>query len=1346
MNSTRTATTAHAGLVRWALRGSLGLLLLLALSACDTGVPLLTFTTTTGADSVDVVPGDGICADSEGECSLRAAVMETNVQPGLDRIVLAPDVVHELTIEGTGEDASLTGDLDVTDALEIGGNGTVDANGIDRVLDLRTNLGSELTPVELADLTIRGGISGDGAGVRSNENTALSMIGARVTDNTATTGAPVSAAALSASQTTVDDNLGVVAGAIDHTSSGELVIVNSTISGNTATGGAGGIRTVAADGQVLATTITDNSGTTAGGVQALAGLTTAEASIIADQAAGTDCAGAVASGGFDIESGTSCGFGTLTDHQNVAVLLKPLAENGGTHPTHLPSFGSPATDAWTAAECSLADDQRGVSRPQGANCDIGAVEAAPAELTGDDCGPPLYLAPGAQLQYCDMSNADMVGVDLTGADLTGANLSIANATLATFDGADLTDVQFTNTWLVGVDFRTSTITSGTSFVEALALGATFGGMDLSGVDFTNASLNAADLTETTLTGTTLTDATLKGALIAYADDLSGAIDLETTLPSSWRGTTFAASHLDVTGLELGAADFTNSNFFGATGFGSTDTSLVTWNNTICPDGSNSNGNGSTCVGHFDPPAPPVVELDAGTPDGNNGWYVTSPVPSSVTVTVASVFSPFISNPTCTDDGIPVVVTGSAPGPWSFDVEGDAIHDLECSVTDLADNTGTGTATVQIDTQGFDYTVTESPEPNENGWHASGPVTLAVALATPSVSGLDIDASDCTESIDGGPATSIPFSEFTIDTNAGTASIDIEGNGVHVVECDVVTNAGIHTIGGATVRIDDEVPTGTTEIIPPAPNANGWYNTEVTLRATLSTSNISGIDFDDSGCTRNGVPVPLTEYDFTPPGTLDIVVHDDGIFEYVCTVTTNAGVSDSSSATVQIDKVAIAADVTIPAADYVDPFPSHPGEWYLGPVVVSAELLGTNISGIDWASGATFCTDNGVDIPVSAFTQTGPTSVELSIEGNGTHEIICQVTTGAGLVSTDSATFQIDSDLALPHVFTVAGTGTSGYNGDGIDATTARIGSPEGVAVDSAGNTYIADTANHRIRMVDTNGTISTVAGTGTSGYNGDGIDATTAELSSPRGIALDSAGNLYIADSNNQRIRMVDTNGTISTVAGTGISGYNGDGIDADTARLANPRGVAVDAAGNLYIADWINQRVRMVDTSGTITTVAGTGTDGYNGDGVDATTAELSNPFGLAVDSAGNLYIADPGNHRVRMVDTGGTITTVAGTGSNGYNGDGIDATTAHLNNPNGVAVDAAGNLYIADRSNHRVRMVDTGGTITTVAGTGTSGYNGDQIVATTGRVSNPYAVAVDSTGALLVADTGNHRIRKIS
>jgi uncharacterized protein (TIGR03437 family) len=332
-------------------------------------------------------------------------------------------------------------------------------------------------------------------------------------------------------------------------------------------------------------------------------------------------------------------------------------------------------------------------------------------------------------------------------------------------------------------------------------------------------------------------------------------------------------------------------------------------------------------------------------------------------------------------------------------------------------------------------------------------------------------------------------------------------------------------------------------------------------------------------------------------------------------------------------------------------------------------------------------------------------------------------------------------VAGNNITTIAGNGGLSYSGDNGPATQAQLNSPWGVAADAAGNFYVADTYNHVVRKVAKNGIITPFAGTGKAGNGGDGGAATGAQLNLPQGLAVDAAGNVYIADSGNNKVRRVSTDGNIKTVAGSGTSGSGGDGGSATAAQLNGPLGVAVDAAGNLYIADFGSNKVRQVSSSGTITTLAGVGTQGYTGDGNAATSAQLNLPQGVAVDNSGSVYIADTGNSVVRKV-SGGVIKTVAGSGIPGHAGDLGPATSALLSNPTGVAVDAIGNIYIGDGGTN-VRKVFPSGTIVSIAGNATHGYSGDGGVATSAQMNNPSQVALDANGNLYVADTGNNAIR---
>ncbi len=337
--------------------------------------------------------------------------------------------------------------------------------------------------------------------------------------------------------------------------------------------------------------------------------------------------------------------------------------------------------------------------------------------------------------------------------------------------------------------------------------------------------------------------------------------------------------------------------------------------------------------------------------------------------------------------------------------------------------------------------------------------------------------------------------------------------------------------------------------------------------------------------------------------------------------------------------------------------------------------------------------------------------------------------------------------SYPNIFSFAGdgTGASGYVADGIIANSRRISGPAGLAKDKNGFIYYAEQNNNIIRKVNKrNGDLITVAGNRSAGYSGDGGAATAATINTPYGIAIDKSGNLYIADHGNARIRKVNTSGIISSVAGTGTIGYTADGGAAAAAAIAQPTGVAVDTAGNIYFAEQNNHRIRKISTTGVLSTVAGNGSASFSGDGGAATAAAISYPAGVWVDAAKNIYIADAGNNRIRKVNTSGVISTIAGNGTSGYSGDGGAATAAKIYNPYGVTTDSVGNVYIADRNNNVIRKVTTAGVITTIAGTGTAGYYGDHSPATGAHLYYPQAILCDSTN-LYIADFSNNDVRVI-
>jgi sugar lactone lactonase YvrE len=308
--------------------------------------------------------------------------------------------------------------------------------------------------------------------------------------------------------------------------------------------------------------------------------------------------------------------------------------------------------------------------------------------------------------------------------------------------------------------------------------------------------------------------------------------------------------------------------------------------------------------------------------------------------------------------------------------------------------------------------------------------------------------------------------------------------------------------------------------------------------------------------------------------------------------------------------------------------------------------------------------------------------------------------------------------------------------------------PSAIVFDATGNLYLADASGNVIREVDTLGHIVTIAGNGTQGFFGDNGPATAAGLDSPEGLALDTSGDLYIADTHNHRVRRLSlATGMITTVGGTGTAGYSGDGASATAAQLDQPTALALDAGNNLYFADTGNHRIRRVDaTTGIITTVAGNGIQGYSGDNGPAANAAIDSPTGVAV-AANSLYLADTHNQRIRRLDLmTGMITTIAGSGSLGCSGDTALANSAALALPHGLTVDPSGNIYIADAGNHRIRRIDAvTGVISTVAGNGTQTFSGDNGPAISASLDTPRAVTLSASNLVTLADTGNQRIRQL-
>jgi sugar lactone lactonase YvrE len=330
--------------------------------------------------------------------------------------------------------------------------------------------------------------------------------------------------------------------------------------------------------------------------------------------------------------------------------------------------------------------------------------------------------------------------------------------------------------------------------------------------------------------------------------------------------------------------------------------------------------------------------------------------------------------------------------------------------------------------------------------------------------------------------------------------------------------------------------------------------------------------------------------------------------------------------------------------------------------------------------------------------------------------------------------------------TIIGNGIAGYSGDGGQAINAELNTPNEIVADNEGNIFVSDRSNNRIRKINTLGTISTFAGNGSAGFSGDGGQATNAEIYLPTGMVLDQSGNLFFSDEFNNRIRMINSIGIITTVIGIGTPGFSGDGGQATAAEIYQPYGLTFDNSGNLYFSDTYNQRVRKVNSNGIISTIAGNGIASFSGDGGQATSASIHSPFGLTIDEFDNLYIADRVNNCIRKVNTLGIISTIAGNGTQGFSGDGGQSTLAELHYPSGINFDALGNLYVTDVFNMRIRMINTVGIITTIAGNGTQGFNGDGGPAIVAELNYPLGLAFDVVGNLFFTDESNNRVRVVN
>ena len=712
--------------------------------------------------------------------------------------------------------------------------------------------------------------------------------------------------------------------------------------------------------------------------------------------------------------------------------------------------------------------------------------------------------------------------------------------------------------------------------------------------------------------------------------------------------------------------------------------------------------------------------------GANGNYTAGTQNASFTVSAAAPTITFsVANKTYGVAPFAVSATSNSAGVITYSVVSGPATISGSTVT----VTGIGTVVLQA-SQAANGNYTAGTQ------NASFTVSAAAPTINFNVSNQTYGVAPFAVSATSNSAGAITYSVVSGPATISGSTVTITGVGTVVLQASQAAN-GNYTAG--TQNATFTVSQATKTITFPQPTTPVNVNSTATLTAT--TSNSDPITYTVTSGTASISGSTIT---YTTAGTVTIQASSAATADYAAatpvsvSVTVNGAAGAYTAPTTNVGSTSATqtATVNIIAAGTLN----------------TISVLTQGASGLDYAyiTGGTCATGTSYTVGQACTVQY---SFAPSAPGQRLGAVVLTSSAPAVLATSYLSGIGTGPAVIFPPgiVSTVAGNGTAGYSGDGGAATSAEINYPRDVAIDPSGNLYIADASNHCIRKVNSSGTISTFAGhCGTSGYTGDGGAATSAYLFNPGGVALDGAGNLYIADTNNNVVRMVSgSTGNISRVAGNYTATFAGDGGAATSASLNLPGFVAIDAAGNFYISDVANARVRMVTVStGVITTFAGNGTAGYNGDGIAATSAEINSPGRLAFDAAGNLYIPEKANHRIRMVSAStSNISTVAGTGTQSYSGDGGAATSATLNQPNGALVDAAGDLYIADYGNSRIRVVNaTTQVITTVVGNGTAAYSGDGGSATSAELNTPIGLALTGNGNLYIADYRNHRVRLVT
>jgi hypothetical protein len=831
---------------------------------------------------------------------------------------------------------------------------------------------------------------------------------------------------------------------------------------------------------------------------------------------------------------------------------------------------------------------------------------------------------------------------------------------------------------------------------------------------------------------------------ANEDSISGGMvtfkDGTTTLDTATLANGMAS--LPVSTLALGQ-HFLTASYAGTTGYLASASGL-SGTSTINTIAGNGNGGFSGIPG---PATSAEFNPNHAVVDAQGDIYISDATNNYVyKVTPAGVISIFAGDGSGGDSGDGGPATSAAigrPVGLSIDASGDVFIDSYGSQ-----------GVREVTPDGIIHNVAGNGSGGYSG--DTGPATSA-ELGNPS----DV-AVDAAGDIFIADSTNQVVREVTTDgiihTFAGTGSSGYSGDGGAATAAQLHYPTGVAVDAAGDVFIDDHDSNVIREVTPDgiihtvAGDGTSGYSGDGGLATSAELSGPQSVAVNAAGDlfiadTGNNVVREVTPdgiihtiagtgtSGYTGDGSAASAAELDGPTGVSLDATGDLFISDSGNSVIR--EVGAALPVTVTANQTATALISSSASIAAGSTLTFTATV-TNLDGETAPTGDVAFMDGSTTLGTEALVDGVATFMTSSL-AQGEHYVTAVYEGAEGYIESNSGI------TATSTIRTVAGDGGGGYTGDGGMATGAELSYPTATISDASGNLYIADFGNNVIRKVTPAGVISTYAGNGAAGYSGDGGQASSAELNHPVAMAFDASGDLFIADYNNNVIREVTPEGVISTYAGDNAAGYGGDGGPATSAQLQQPDALIFDASGDLFIADENNHVVREVTPEGVISTYAGNGDGGYSGDGGQATSAELAKPAGLALDASGDLFISDCGANVVREVTPEGVISTYAGNGTAGGSGDGGPATSAQLNDCYGIAMDAWGDLFIADIRNSAVREVTPDGEIVTVAGNGSDGYSGDGGPAGSAALNNPEYVSLDSRGDLFVADISNNVIREV-